>query len=340
MKNTNKINKAKLKDLYLAATEFREAKPWEWMNEDDLICIENPEDKSIGFCSIMGSSNVHFALAVYLGHEGIAALNYFKEKNDRIPDHQALFYQDCLMCSFENRDLLEKSELSEIKDLGMSFRGKNAWPHFRRYEPGFYPWFINENECEFLTHALRQTLKMALNIKDGRLRIGTQRGRTAISKCIDINGESIWEIEDYEMHIPKISYQYAEMEDELLMHRLKKLPKSNIVFHAETCYLPLTVQEKKGERPYFPRAFIIADGNSGQIIEHEMYEDPRDDGKNVLDILVRLCLELDLPMEIEVKSEKMVAILTDFCEKLGIKLTIVDTLPTIEDLLEGMARQL
>jgi len=53
VKNTNKINKAKLKDLYLAATEFKEAKPWEWMNEDDLICIENPEDKSIGFCSIM-----------------------------------------------------------------------------------------------------------------------------------------------------------------------------------------------------------------------------------------------------------------------------------------------
>lgn len=340
MKNTNEIDKEKLAELYAATIEFKKAKPWEWMSEEDLICVENPQDKTIGYCSIMGSSGVHFALAVYLGYEGIAALEYFKNNSDTISSHQTLFYQDCLMCSLENRDLLENSDLKEIKSLGLSFMGKNAWPQFRRYEPGFYPWFINEDECVFLTHALRQTLKVANQIKQKKLQLNSTNGKTILRKSSNLNGELSWESTDYKIQIPKITYRYVEIEDELLIHRLKKLPKSGIVLEAEACYLPMTVQEGRDERPYFPRAFILADANSGQIIEHEMYEDPKEDASNVLDVLINLCLELDLPFEIQVKSDNMVAILTDFCKKTGIKLKVVDVLPSIEELLDGMARQL
>lgn len=340
MKNTNKIPKEKLEDLYAATIEFKKAKPWEWMSEKDLICVENPQDKTIGYCSIMGSSGIHFALAVYLGYEGLAALDYFKDKVDTIPSHQTLFYQDCLMCSFENRDLLENSDLKEIKSLGLSFRGKNAWPQFRRYEPGFYPWFINEEECEFLTHALRQTLEVANQIKRKMIELELTTGKTILRKSTNNNGDLSWESTVFKIQIPKITYRYTEIEDELLIYRLKKLPKSGIVLEAETCYLPMTVQEKSNERPYFPRAFILADANSGQIIEHEMYEEPRDDAPNVLEVLINLCLELDLPLEIQVKPGKMVAILKDICNKTGIRLKVVDTLPSIDELLDGMARQL
>ncbi len=65
------------------------------------------------------------------------------------------------MCSFEDRDLLSNEDRKQIKDLGLAFRGKNAWPVFRQYEPGYNPWFINDEECIFLTHALRQTLFVA-----------------------------------------------------------------------------------------------------------------------------------------------------------------------------------
>lgn len=48
-----------------------------------------------------------------------------------------MHYQDCLMCSFEDRNELAGADRKQIKDLGLTFRGKNAWPMFRRMDPVF-----------------------------------------------------------------------------------------------------------------------------------------------------------------------------------------------------------
>nr|WP_127837517.1 hypothetical protein [Clostridium prolinivorans] len=56
-----------LKDLYEAAVAFKKAKPWNNPLVPELICVENPEDKTIGYCSIMGHGGDHFGLGFFLG---------------------------------------------------------------------------------------------------------------------------------------------------------------------------------------------------------------------------------------------------------------------------------
>lgn len=206
MAKDQKPTDEQLLELYQAASAFKKAEPWKGLSDSDLIGVENPEDKTIGYCSVMGRIGQHYALGVYLGEKGLAGFFELLEKAAGTPYHQALHYQDCLMCSFEDREQLDKADRAQIKALGLSFRGRNAWPMFRRYEPGYLPWFINQAECIFLTHALRQTLIAAEEINEEKWDIDFEQGETILRRSREKNGELQWYSEKIQVNFPKVTY--------------------------------------------------------------------------------------------------------------------------------------
>ena len=162
MRNKTNPSIEQMKDLYEAAAAFKQAQPWTELYDADLIAVDNPETGERGYCSVMGHGGMHYALGVYLGTKGLFGFNRLLEKSGDMTGLAFLEFQDNIMCSFEDRDQLNQADRDQIKALGLKFRGRNAWPMFRRYEPGFYPWSINVDECMFLTHALRQVLIVVL----------------------------------------------------------------------------------------------------------------------------------------------------------------------------------
>jgi hypothetical protein len=52
--NTTQPSRDEWRRLYQAAAAFKEAAPWEWMIEDEIFGVQNPESKEVGYCSIMG----------------------------------------------------------------------------------------------------------------------------------------------------------------------------------------------------------------------------------------------------------------------------------------------
>jgi hypothetical protein len=340
MRKDNKPTEEHLKELYDAASVFKQVQPWKWLYDADIICVENPKDKTMGYCSVMGRAGEHYALGVYLGNEGLFGFYHLMENADIIPRHQALHYQNCLMCSFEDRDLLANKDRKQIKDLGLSFRGRNAWPIFRRYEPGYNPWFINDEECIFLTHALRQSLFVAGNVLTGQLRMDMEQGKTIIRYSEEKDGKLEWFSKEVQMELPTVTYNPVTISDDVLLQKIKKAGNMhNISLQADTSYMPSAVQENNGERPYFPRVFILAEQKSGQILDFEMYQSISDDANVTLNKLIGICLENGIPKEIQVRNEAMAAILDDFCKKTGIKLKVVKRLPAIDQMMEEMANR-
>ena len=57
---------------------------------------------------------------------------------------------------------LTKDDLKVLKQLGLKFRGSNAWPQFRSFQPGYYPWHLTESEAKYLTLCLEQARDVAL----------------------------------------------------------------------------------------------------------------------------------------------------------------------------------
>ena len=74
--------------------------------------------------------------------------------------------QKCLMVSFEDRKFLQKQDFQVINKLGLKFRGRNAWPSFRNYLPGYHPWYVISEEAKYLTIALHQAINVALRFKN------------------------------------------------------------------------------------------------------------------------------------------------------------------------------
>jgi len=175
--------------LYTAAIRVKEIAPWEWMTEADIFGVksrfasplrseQDPETEQLGFVSVMGMLGEHLALAVYLGPEGLYGFWGFQRLADTAKDAsrqgkpfllsrilsddvlpEVFFRLPHFQTSFENRNELRQKDRDLIKQLGLKFRGRQAWPMFRSYRPGFWPWYLEAWEVRFLTHALEQAVE-------------------------------------------------------------------------------------------------------------------------------------------------------------------------------------
>ncbi|HVJ48698.1 DUF6930 domain-containing protein [Desulfitobacterium sp.] len=130
------------------------------------------------------------------------------------------------------------------------------------------------------------------------------------------DGKLEWYSKEVQLTFPTVSYSPVIISDDLLVQKIKKAGSmGNVSLQVDTCYMPSAVQENRGERPYFPRVFILAEQKSGQILDFEMYQSISDDANVTLNKLIGLCMKDGIPKEIQVRSEAMTAILDDFCKK-------------------------
>ena len=172
MTNHRTISLQEWSALFDAAIAFKELRCWEWMYESDLFGVQDPNTGEVGYCCVLGNLGEVLALNVYFGAEGLES--YWSphevdeaERDDPLRAYAVLNSQKCLMASFEDRSTLHKTDLRLIRELGLQFRGKKAWPMFRNYLPGYYPWFlVSPEEIRFLTLTLQQAKEVALKMTE------------------------------------------------------------------------------------------------------------------------------------------------------------------------------
>ena len=87
-------------------------------------------------------------MSLYLGSEGIHGYLSLQELGP-FADPEDLIQIPQLQASFEDREQLDKRDREVIKELGLKFRGRNAWPMFRSYRPSLFPWFLESGEVLF-----------------------------------------------------------------------------------------------------------------------------------------------------------------------------------------------
>lgn len=60
------------RQLHTSFRNFCQAKPWEWLDDTDLLAIEHPSGAYMGYCVALGGGGLEYGLAVYIGDEGLA----------------------------------------------------------------------------------------------------------------------------------------------------------------------------------------------------------------------------------------------------------------------------
>jgi hypothetical protein len=253
--------------LYSLASEVKSLKPWDFIHEDDVFGVQHPSTKEIGFASIMGSLGEHYSLTFYLGTESLA-LFWHMRSMDRVTPDMILEIQQ-LQLNFENREFLQKEDLELLKRLGLSFRGKASWPVFKRQEPGFFPWLLDDQDLDWMIILLEQSINVMARIKANPALVEMTGDydylvRTAENR----NGELLWK-DTVQIIKPSIEFNRIDIEvPAQLMENARQLIRKNVTIEMDIRLMPSPIRQKNA-KPYFPYVIIVADSQSGMILGFE-----------------------------------------------------------------------
>ena len=255
------------KRLYELAAEVKNLAPWRWMQEDDLFAIQNPDTGENGFVSVMGSGGEHFAVGIYLGTE--ALMGFWMMHQMPTFDMEMFLAFRQLQLSFEDREIVEEEDRAVMKKLGLKFRGRNAWPLFRSFQPGYLPWLIDATEARFLIYALEQTLQVTPRVKDNPDLLVTADNETYFGRvaCTEA-GQPVWSDEAIVVHAPERSSLELPMNEALLEVVAAKPQRRGFTLELDTIGLEMIVGDDEG-RPYMPTMLLGVDAKSGMVLIHE-----------------------------------------------------------------------
>lgn len=327
-----------LKALYDAAIEFRKIEPWKWVTENDLFGVQNPQTSEIGYCCIMGKLGEMLAMAVYHATEGL--LGYLKILNNQVKpeDPDSLYIQDCLIVSFENKGFVEKEDIQLIYKLGYKFRGRNAWPMFRSYKPGYFPWFLSRDEVLSMTDALIQAKDVCQRLKENNKMLLAPKQKQYLVRVPEVKGDTVdWKDEWREPAPVKIENYFNEPVDEISVQRIKNTIKQvTAVWEIDFFFAPTPIRE--GGRPFFPQAIMIADHDTGFI--HDVHLAQVDTCQKEFSEKFLLSMEntLVMPMEILVRKEDVAKLLEPYTSRLNIKLSKTKKLQNVDNAIKSMTR--
>ncbi len=328
------------KTLYDAAIEFRKIEPWEWMKETDVFGVQNPQNGEVGYCCIMGELGEVLAMAVYSGTEGLQG--YLKILKGQInPDEpDSLYIQDCLMLSFEDKRFVDQEDRQIINELGFKFRGRNSWPLFRSYKPGYFPWFLSRDEALYMTDALQRAKEVCLRFKENKKLLSTPKKNLYLTRVPEKrDGMIVWK-DEWREPAPLKRVKYSdEKVDEVRIQRIRKTAKPTpVIWEIDFFYTPTPIAE--GKRPYFPYAIILIDRDSGFILDMHL---ARKAGykKEFLEKFLSCIEKMSiLPLEILVRKEEVVNLLEPYTSRLNIKLSVVKRLENIDNARREMVKHL
>lgn len=327
-----------LKNLYELAAEIRGIEPWKWMSNTDIFGVKDPRSENIGFVSIMGAHGEHHAVAVYRNPE--ALYDFFDLKDPQSPFRpEHIFEISQLHTSFKNKNDLDAEERKILKKLKIKFSGENSWPMFRSFKPGMVPWFLSEEEAQFLYHVLQQTLHVLIRLVDGILELPTKVKNNYLirvgEKC---KNQIAWD--DKLIRIDRPAQRIKSLTvDGSVIKVLKEMPFTEHSYEIDLCMLPSHSKNSEG-RQYYLYLLLVVDSSLGIIMGNDLLraEPTYDEMWNTIPFTVSgiFAKVNKIPKQIIVRTKRMHAILQPFTHQIGSTLIQKNDLPNIKKACESL----
>jgi hypothetical protein len=326
--------------LYESAVRIKELSPWEWMTETDVFGVRSSETGELGFVSVMGMLGEHYAVSLYLGSEGIHGFLDLQEMGP-FADPGDLIQIPQIQASFENREELDKRDRQVIKELGLKFRGRKAWPMFRSYHPSLFPWFLEAGEVRFLSLALEQLADVAPRFRENPSLLEPSDGESYLLRAPrQEGGRRLWE--DASMGVPPLDAPPIVVEMAASkIENLGRLPRGEVRLEVDFFMLPAPVQDE-GDRPYFPHMLLVVDAGSGMVLGIELltpHSSPEAMWGLVPETVADQLFALELvPRKVSVNSELLCELLEPLASEAGFDLELSSYLPVLEPAREDLLR--
>ncbi|MBO8173091.1 MAG: plasmid pRiA4b ORF-3 family protein [Bacillaceae bacterium] len=319
--------------LFDQAVAYKKLKPWQWMSDDQIIAVQLPDSGEMAYCSVLGAMGEEFGLVIYLGDDGLRSMQETMRGTSSIDDIVSV--QRSILVSFSDRDELDKEDYELIVWLGRSFRGKKQWPMFRSFKPGYYPWYLDEDEAEIASIVLEQVIDVAVTAKADEELVPDQSHAQWFARIPDATGgqlvwcDSMIKPELRQKHSGPSPLYVSEFEMKKLQKQISG--KLDTVIEFGSFHFGDPIQDHPDQRPYFLKVVVGIDLKEGLVIYHSPvgYENfPEAFQTSFLDMIQRLGKR---PAEVRVEGMENHNILQPVFKALSIKGTPVDKLELLDE---------
>lgn len=279
----------------------------------------------------MGGAGMEFGLVAFIGEEGYTYLNRLMTGN--INDEKEYFKQNSLTLNLVDRGELEDEDYQLLKEHGRSYRGKNQWPMFRSFKPGYYPWFLDGEEVQLLSFILDEVIfasQYTKNMDQDNLAGRSYMLYTFDKEEYDAASNDVTKKDEIPLYVNELELQH-------LKHSLKRY-NTPLEFDCE--YINFPTQDEPDERPYLPTVILSVERKNQLIVYYNMIGKDGDITETVQKELVELVKRIKaIPREIWVKEE-MARLLNPIAKKLNIQLLPVQQLPLLNAALKEMEQMM
>ncbi len=337
--------------LYRLAFAFKKTKLWKKLSDNQLFAVALAGGET-GYCSVMGALGEHIALAVYPGVSGLRSYSMIASGQPPAAGgiHAVEFAlsQDCLMCSFENKDALRDYEAAGVRAYcaanGITLRGAHAWPQLLRYRPFHLPWTVGEDK-DRLAEGLEAALEVARRLETVPAdELGLTEGPPfdrEIPLLVKTGTGYDWQTVALPSRLEP-EYPAGGPLYDLLIKRASMKRERAGVWACDVFLLPEPAgcdgeDPEEGENaraPYFPWVQLVLDIDSGMILDTMLCAEGEDYAEQFPNKLLELMGSHGRPRRMLVETERTAALYRDLAKRVGFPLELVDGCPDMDDALE------
>lgn len=312
--------KEQWQEVFALALDISEKEPWKTYPEECIFILHGEDENDTLYVSVHGFEEEVTGISVHKTKEDISRYVTILEKGDDADFQTIIANQSCVSLQFAAREYLSPGDITAAEQAGFTPKDERNCVLFRKYAPGFAPWYADKNDIELLIKGVRRFLEAT---KDA--------AAAKFDKTITIlehkNGEfTVFDLpENFKEIIPDIK------KDDLFVARLKQLKRNAKVIEIDSCYLPNPVSGQLSEVPLFPKFCVIADADEGFIADQCIFEETTEEEDAFFLFLSNYFKKNGLPRKIRIKKENTGHFLHDLCKRLHIELDERNSLPIVDD---------
>lgn len=334
-----------------AAFDFRKTEIWNSLNDSNIFAVRLHNGETV-YCSIMGNGGEHYSLGIYIGEEGFSSyLRFLNGDGSMINNLRNVTKADCINCDFMQAKEIDNKVKKIIRQYaeshGISIPRKHGWVDFTRHKPYKGQWCItNTDDAIIAEEALRASTYLANEIiNKGYEEVGlapnwdypTNKGGKTIPLIVhDDNGYSI--LSTQTPALKDIEYVSPIFNNDILAHNIASMNKTGTIL-CRMEHIPNPIMQEDNEQPSMPGMFIMLNQSDGEMLPPYTTFDYPDNTQMLLSQLANhFCMLGIHPKQIIVSDKLTFALISDFCSKCDIKLTIVDSMPELDYACDCMAQ--
>ncbi len=324
-----------MKALYEMARELFALRPWDLLDEDQLILVRHPESSELCYCSVMGAMGEVFSMHAYIGAEGY---RMFRKISDGVETDPAEFLatQNCVYVEFVPRSELDSPDRKLLAALDHPSGKGMAAPIFRTIRSGYHPWYVTAEEASFLASCLRAVIAAYSEI--------AQAGKAKYWKKpnvfpLFVPEADSWRIEMIELVLPPeppLSPAAIGAEEAASVRSRDYAIRGAIELDY---FVSLIAVGRKSERRACTAIALAVDADSGIVHRPELASPQASAGDMLARALIGAIRSTSaFPSEVRLRSSRVKDCLAPFAEPLGLPLRVVPQLPALDEARESLLR--